>query len=41
MEKKEVSIEIVSDPVCPWCYIAKRKLDKAIESRIFHYDSNS
>ncbi|EED13804.1 conserved hypothetical protein [Talaromyces stipitatus ATCC 10500] len=25
------NIEIVSDPVCPWCYIGKKKLDKAIE----------
>lgn len=24
------NIEIVSDPVCPWCYIGKKKLDKAI-----------
>jgi hypothetical protein len=24
------NIEIVSDPVSPWCYIGKKKLDKAI-----------
>ncbi|KAJ8110069.1 hypothetical protein ONZ43_g5973 [Nemania bipapillata] len=24
------SINIVSDPVCPWCYIGKKRLDKAI-----------
>ena len=24
------TIEIVSDPVCPWCYIGKKKLDQAI-----------
>ncbi|KAI1155342.1 putative thioredoxin [Nemania diffusa] len=24
------SIDIVSDPVCPWCYIGKKRLDKAI-----------
>jgi len=23
-------IEIVSDPVCPWCYIGKRRLDTAL-----------
>ncbi|KAI0466364.1 thioredoxin-like protein [Xylaria cf. heliscus] len=23
-------IDIVSDPVCPWCYIGKKRLDKAI-----------
>ncbi|KAL5316078.1 hypothetical protein ACEPPN_016955 [Leptodophora sp. 'Broadleaf-Isolate-01'] len=26
------NIEIVSDPVCPWCYIGKKKLDMAIET---------
>ncbi|KAK9241401.1 thioredoxin-like protein [Lipomyces kononenkoae] len=26
-----INIEIVSDPVCPWCYIGKKKLDQAIE----------
>lgn len=25
-------IEIVSDPVCPWCYIGKRRLDAALAS---------
>lgn len=24
-------IEVFSDPVCPWCYIAKRRLDQALE----------
>ena len=26
-----ISIEVVSDHVCPWCYVGKRRLDKAIE----------
>lgn len=26
-----VSIDIVSDVMCPWCYIGKRRLDKAVE----------
>jgi len=26
------AIEIVSDTVCPWCYVGKRQLDKAIEA---------
>ncbi|KAB8304588.1 hypothetical protein EYC80_003967 [Monilinia laxa] len=26
------NIEIVSDPVCPWCYIGKKNLDKAIDT---------
>ena len=25
-------IEIASDVVCPWCYIGKRRLEKALES---------
>ena len=24
-------IDIVSDTVCPWCYVGKNRLDKAIE----------
>lgn len=24
-------LEIISDPICPWCYIGKAKLDKALE----------
>ena len=26
----EVSIEVVSDVICPWCYIGKRRLEKAL-----------
>lgn len=25
-------IEIVSDTVCPWCYVGKQKLDMAIKT---------
>lgn len=28
-----VSIQIVSDVVCPWCYIGKRRLEKALAER--------
>jgi predicted DsbA family dithiol-disulfide isomerase len=28
-----MQIDIISDPVCPWCYIAKRRLDKVLEMR--------
>ncbi len=28
----DVKIEIWSDVVCPWCYIGKRRIEKAIES---------
>jgi len=26
----EVSIDVVSDVICPWCYIGKRRLEKAL-----------
>ncbi len=29
MEK--ITIDVVSDVVCPWCYIGKRRLEKALE----------
>ena len=25
-----ISVEVISDVICPWCYIGKRRLDKAI-----------
>jgi predicted DsbA family dithiol-disulfide isomerase len=28
-----ISIEVVSDHVCPWCYVGKRRLEKAIARR--------
>lgn len=30
MDKPKVKIDVVSDVVCPWCYIGKRRLEKAI-----------
>ncbi len=27
-----VTLDIISDPICPWCYIGKAKLDRALES---------
>ena len=30
MSKKSLSIEIISDIVCPWCWVGKRKLEKAL-----------
>lgn len=32
MNKKKIKVEIVSDVVCPWCYIGKRRLEKAINT---------
>ena len=29
--KPVIKIDIVSDVVCPWCYIGKRRLEKAID----------
>jgi len=29
----KISIDVISDYVCPWCYIAKRRLEKAIAAR--------
>ena len=29
--KTDVEIDIFSDPVCPWCYIGKARLEKAIK----------
>lgn len=31
MSKPLIKIGVVSDVVCPWCYIGKRRLEKAIE----------
>jgi predicted DsbA family dithiol-disulfide isomerase len=31
MNKTKIKIEVVSDVVCPWCYIGKRRLEKAID----------
>ncbi len=31
MEKTKIRIGVVSDVVCPWCYIGKRRLEKAME----------
>ncbi|KAA9009162.1 DsbA family oxidoreductase [Histidinibacterium aquaticum] len=27
-----VKLDILSDPICPWCYIGKTQLDRALES---------
>ncbi len=29
-EKKKVRLDVVSDVICPWCYIGKRRLEKAL-----------
>ena len=30
-KERAIRIDVVSDVVCPWCYIGKRRLEKAIE----------
>jgi predicted DsbA family dithiol-disulfide isomerase len=31
-----VKIDIISDPICPWCYIGKTLLDRALEAEPEH-----
>lgn len=31
-----VKLDIISDPICPWCYIGKTLLDRALEQRPDH-----
>jgi len=31
-----VKLDILSDPICPWCFIGKRRLDRALEARPDH-----
>ncbi|MEZ5675435.1 Predicted dithiol-disulfide isomerase, DsbA family [Thalassovita litoralis] len=31
-----VKLDILSDPICPWCYIGKANLDRALEQRPNH-----
>ena len=31
-----IKLDIFSDPICPWCYIGKTHLDRALESRPNH-----
>lgn len=31
-----ILLDIISDPICPWCYIGKVNLDRALEARPEH-----
>lgn len=31
MQKTAINVEIISDIVCPWCFIGKRRLEKAMQ----------
>ena len=30
--RKQLVVEVVSDVICPWCFIGKRRLEKALET---------
>ncbi|KAI3919122.1 hypothetical protein MKW98_016675 [Papaver atlanticum] len=36
--KKLIKIDVSSDTVCPWCFVGKKNLDKAIESSKDQFD---
>lgn len=36
MEEPRATLDVLSDPICPWCYIGKVKLDRALEQRPDH-----
>lgn len=38
MSKEKIKIGVVSDIVCPWCYIGKRRLEKAIQESSDRFD---
>ena len=29
-----VNLDIISDPICPWCFIGKTNLEKALEGKV-------
>lgn len=38
MTKPKIKVDIVSDVVCPWCYIGKRRVEKAMDTLKDKYD---
>ncbi len=36
MEETRATLDVLSDPICPWCYIGKVKLDRALAQRPDH-----
>lgn len=36
MEDARATLDVLSDPICPWCYIGKVKLDRALAQRPDH-----
>jgi len=31
-----IKLDIVSDPICPWCYIGKARLNQALETAVLY-----
>jgi predicted DsbA family dithiol-disulfide isomerase len=40
LNKKTIQIDIVSDVACPWCYVGKKRLEKAISTLEKDYNFN-
>ena len=40
MSSKEIKIDIVSDIACPWCYIGKKNLEKALNATSNEFNFN-
>jgi predicted DsbA family dithiol-disulfide isomerase len=38
MNKIKIKVDVVSDVVCPWCYIGKKRLETAIDSLSDQYE---
>jgi len=38
LDKPTVKIDVVSDVVCPWCYIGKRRLERAVDELSHKYN---
>lgn len=38
--KPVINIDVISDVVCPWCYIGKRRLEKAVERLSEKFECN-
>lgn len=36
--KKHIQIDVSSDTVCPWCFVGKKNLDKAIDQTKDKFD---
>lgn len=37
-EKKVIKIDVSSDTVCPWCFVGKQNLQKAMDSAKDQFD---